>query len=518
MFASRWSSIRSSRDIIAADYYIGPDWNEQTARIDGNINRANNFINNKDNKGSYITITCQDVKKYCDQAPVEGGKKIGGYAWNKSGWFYYYGYIHMCDSYYTLSDINEKQDEINTYRRRGEIEKLQDMRYYKTYGQFLMHEMMHLRTTWHPEPEIIDAVITFLGGAPRRAYDAKLVHKLAIGLRFNKAGSGAQFSTLNADSYVMLINCLFWWESTTYFPGVPGTANPELADVVMPSISLGNTTDLSINSVYDRLGEVIGSYLISDSDIQDASVPAQDQNNCHGINGDYWVMSRDVAISNVQDFCHQADHTKTYNSGSVNELQLLGSNLNDASKRPQDDPYCVERFTNAVIDGCDGADPINNPFNYKFGSTLTTTDGWQYQMVPLSKQVNQVSCDVSYKFFFDGFEIRGKNLPDAKLGVHGEGLRDQLTGCGTLTNWQFERTPDDCCFQWYAAGRLPIGTKNCVGDALLTTGGSSNGNCHGPGKRRTMLGGDGDIHNWPGYGAEGRHKFKSMGRNLTAAS
>ena len=104
-------------------------------------------------------------------------------------------------------------------------------------------------------------------------------------------------------------------------------------------------------------------------------------------------------------------------------------------------------------------------------------------MEPLSKQVNEDNCDVSYKFVYDGVEVRGKNWPDAKLGANGEGLKQQLQGCGALTDWGFEWTPNDVKYQWYAHGHLPIGTKNCVGNAVESAGGSSKGNCHGAGKK-----------------------------------
>jgi hypothetical protein len=233
--------------------------------------------------------------------------------------------------------------------------------------------------------------------------------------------------------------------------------------------------------------------------------PAADKNACHGIGGDYWVMSRDVAADNVKDFCGQTEQTKKYNVGSVNELELSVKKTSDSKEGPKNSPDCVGRFTRAVIDGCDGNDPVNNPHNYKFGSTLTTGDGWEYTMKPLAKQVNDVACDVSYKFFFDGFEVRGKNWPDAKLGANGEGLKKELEGCGALTEWNFERTPKDCCFQWYASGQLPIGTKNCVGSAVQSAGGSGNGNCHGAGKRGVQR--RNDIESWPGYADSSRHVF-----------
>lgn len=232
--------------------------------------------------------------------------------------------------------------------------------------------------------------------------------------------------------------------------------------------------------------------------------PHPDQNACHGISGDYWVMSRDLAIENVKDFCGQNDKTKEYNGDTVNHLRLTVNKVDDDSKSPKDAPDCFGRFQRSVIDGCDGGDYLNNPFNYKFGSTLTTGDGWEYKMEPLSQQVNAVNCDVSYKFAFDAVEIRGKNFPDAKLGVNGEGLRDELSGCGALTKWHFERTPDNCCFQWFASAQLPIGTKACVGRAVMSAGGSDDGNCHGAWK---ASGNVSNIDSRPGYGYEGRHVF-----------
>ncbi|PQE16441.1 esterase family protein [Rutstroemia sp. NJR-2017a BVV2] len=144
-------------------------------------------------------------------------------------------------------------------------------------------------------------------------------------------------------------------------------------------------------------------------------------------------MSRDQAVTNAQDFCKQNDKEVTYNQGSVNELKMSIRMLQDDKKGSTNAPECVGRFTNIVIDGCDGNDSINNPHNYKFGSTYTSPDGWEYAMQPLSKQVKEISCDVAYKFALDYFEIRGKNLPDTKFGAIGGGLKTQLSGCGAIT-------------------------------------------------------------------------------------
>lgn len=157
------------------------------------------------------------------------------------------------------------------------------------------------------------------------------------------------------------------------------------------------------------------------------------------------------------------------------------TNTLDQTKPISAAPNCADTFTRTVIDDCDGNDPTNNPHNYKFGGVYTTSDGWVFTLTPKAAQVDEDSCDVSYQFLDDFFEVRGKNFPDAKLGANGEGLKAQISGCGALTDWEFIWTPNDVKYQWYAHGKLPIGTKSCVGSATQAAGGSSSGNCHGAG-------------------------------------
>lgn len=73
------------------------------------------------------------------------------------------------------------------------------------------------------------------------------------------------------------------------------------------------------------------------------------------------------------------------------------------------------------------------------------------------------------------------NWPDSKFGTNGEGLLAQLKGCGDVTDWHFEWTPNDVRYQWYASGHTIIGEKSCIGNAVINAGGSTKGNCHGAG-------------------------------------
>lgn len=93
------------------------------------------------------------------------------------------------------------------------------------------------------------------------------------------------------------------------------------------------------------------------------------------------------------------------------------------------------------------------------------------------------TCDASYKFLFDSFEVKEIKWPSNELGTNGEGLEQQIKGCGDLTGWKFQWTPNDAEWEWSASGNLPIGTKACVGRAVKTAGGpnASVGGCSGAG-------------------------------------
>jgi hypothetical protein len=153
--------------------------------------------------------------------------------------------------------------------------------------------------------------------------------------------------------------------------------------------------------------------------------------------------------------------TNRYNKDTTNYLSLSLQNSGDAKSSISAAPDCAGTFISHIIDGCDG-DPINNPKNYKFGGVYATSDGWTFSMIALAEQTNENSCD-------------------AKLGHNGLGLLAQLRGCGIVTNWSFQLTPNDVKYHWYANGRLPIGTRACVGRAVQAAGGTSAGNCVGAG-------------------------------------
>ncbi|OQO09623.1 hypothetical protein B0A48_05025 [Cryoendolithus antarcticus] len=80
-------------------------------------------------------------------------------------------------------------------------------------------------------------------------------------------------------------------------------------------------------------------------------------------------------------------------------------------------------------------------------------------------------CGTWYKVLFDHFEIYGAHFDEAEFSSDGEKLKHELEGCGEVTKWSFKTlTNDPNGFQWFASGNLPIGTKACVGRAVVSAG------------------------------------------------
>lgn len=518
--------------------WLGRDWNSEPSwipwkwnyrkLIGDNLRRVEQLFSDDAPTGHQIYWYCYDYGDACHDD--KHGVGPAAYSWDRQGDDTFNHFTVFCDDFHSL--LEKTIDKLRRWEDAPPHQKIMQ-RFQGGRGSVMLHEIYHYKHL-ASNPRTKDfayysqacwdlaknqGTSTAFVNADSYALDALAIYvqqyyKSSMApvpfnelLKIDPEAAAAIFKKDVEPSDPPMIN-----SSTQSFETTPPNWAGPLVDDDDPDPSVWTELDLDNESPNDPAPspspKPSSSPKPSPSPKPSSNPsPAKDKNACHGISGDYWVMSRDVALDNVEDFCSQSDKAKTYNTDSVNELELSVRNLNDNSKNPKDSPDCVGRFRGAVLDGCDGADYLNNPHNYKFGSTLTTADGWEYEMTPLSKQVNEVNCDVSYKFLFDHFEVRGKNFPDAKLGAEGGGLHEELKGCGALTKWSFERTPDDCCFQWYVSGTLPVGTRACVGRAVVSAGGSDDGNCHGSGKR------DGNssssIDSWPGYGDDGKHVFRN---------
>ncbi|KAL9619882.1 MAG: hypothetical protein Q9160_005529 [Pyrenula sp. 1 TL-2023] len=208
-----------SRGRASGIFYMGPDFASQQNRTSGNLKRAAEFKTDKTSAKEYITISCKDTKDLCDK--VIDGKAVGGYAWTYSGYLYYYYYITLCPTFFTLETLDTKINDVEQDLAKGDTKMAKDMEWLRTTGQFFLHEMMHTRIAdGGTEPHIIDEYVApvpkdeVAGKNEPKAYGPHLVHSLAK--RPLTRGGGATRASTNADSYAM------WWDTTGYFPGEPG--------------------------------------------------------------------------------------------------------------------------------------------------------------------------------------------------------------------------------------------------------------------------------------------------------
>nr|OQO18140.1 hypothetical protein B0A51_14732 [Rachicladosporium sp. CCFEE 5018] len=80
------------------------------------------------------------------------------------------------------------------------------------------------------------------------------------------------------------------------------------------------------------------------------------------------------------------------------------------------------------------------------------------------------ACNTKYAILLDEVNIKGANWDEADF-KNGDGLHDQMKGCGALTGWNFNANLVDPEYKWEATFNLPIGTKPCVQRAIVSAGG-----------------------------------------------
>jgi hypothetical protein len=193
-------------------FYMGPDYASQQTRIAGNLKRAWQFKTPETSDKEYITVSCKDTKKQCNQ--MIAGKGVGGYAWTYSGWVYYYHYITLCPLFFSLDTLDTKIADVERDLASGSTKFATDMTWLQNTGQFFLHELMHTRiANGADEPHITDEYVAPIpegenpGTNDIKAYGPRLVHNLAK--RSLNQGGGATRASTNADSYAILANAIW---------------------------------------------------------------------------------------------------------------------------------------------------------------------------------------------------------------------------------------------------------------------------------------------------------------------
>lgn len=217
-YASAFPQTSETRGQFSGAFWMGPDWPAYQSRISGNFGRIGKWKTSE--QSEYITVSCTDTKKQCGRR-VGDNKSVGGYAWTYSGWRAYYYYITLCPPFFTIDSLNHKMDDVRDALQRGDTRYATDMNWLRTTAQYFLHEMMHLRiANGKSEPHIGDQFIDAVA-----VYGAPLVHKLAQ--RKPRDDGGANMASINADSYAILANSLWWWDTTGYFPDIPAKTTDE---------------------------------------------------------------------------------------------------------------------------------------------------------------------------------------------------------------------------------------------------------------------------------------------------
>ncbi|OQO09985.1 hypothetical protein B0A48_04340 [Cryoendolithus antarcticus] len=84
----------------------------------------------------------------------------------------------------------------------------------------------------------------------------------------------------------------------------------------------------------------------------------------------------------------------------------------------------------------------------------------------------EVECYTYYHGVYSSFAIVGVSW-DETLFRDGEGLKQAVKTCGTLTKWNFDTTwrEEHRAFTWRAKGQLPIGCARCINRMIPGAGG-----------------------------------------------
>ena len=216
---------------------------------------------------------------------------------------------------------------------------------------------------------------------------------------------------------------------------------------------------------------------------------------CNGVNNQHYVTQSTLA-ANIQDFCKASvgqkiansgsSFTKDYNAGTPDHVTLTTSWPNGPLSYQVFADEC-NYYLGTIMDGCDIPNGNSNPMNWKHGGSMKDNNQVSYTIVPNANRAPAPdktlgSCTSWYKGIFATFDIYGGGWADSDFGQSSGGVLTQLRGCGAVTGWNFQYydSPASDGTEWHAWGKLPIGTRRCVGRAVPSSGGFSGG-CGGNG-------------------------------------
>lgn len=216
---------------------------------------------------------------------------------------------------------------------------------------------------------------------------------------------------------------------------------------------------------------------------------------CNGINNQNYITQSTLA-ANIKDFCTASagqniansgsTFTKDYNTGTPDHVTLTTTWPKGSLNYQVFADEC-NYYLSTIMNGCDIPNGDSNPMNWKHGGSMKDNNGVVYTIAPDGNRAPAPdkplgNCTSWYKGIYATFDVYGGGWADSDFGQSGGGVLAQLRGCGAVTGWSFEYydSPGSDGTEWHAWGKLPIGTRRCVGRAVPSSGGFSGG-CGGNG-------------------------------------
>ena len=216
---------------------------------------------------------------------------------------------------------------------------------------------------------------------------------------------------------------------------------------------------------------------------------------CKGIDNNNYVTQSTLA-SNIQGFCDVSAQqkiaksgstfTKEYNAGTPDHVTITTTWPTGPLNYQVFAEEC-NYYLSTIMNGCDVPNGNSNPMNWKHGGSMKDYNDVAYTIAPNANRAPPPdkplgNCKSWYKFISATFDVYGGGWASSDSGLSPGGVRDQIKGCGLVTGWKFEYydSPASDGTEWHAWGKLPIGTRRCLGRAVPSSGGFSGG-CGGNG-------------------------------------
>ena len=214
---------------------------------------------------------------------------------------------------------------------------------------------------------------------------------------------------------------------------------------------------------------------------------------CNALSNNHYA-TYSTLLGNIQNFCAASvtqkianagtTFTKDYNGGTPDHLTLTTTWPPGPRNFEVFEDEC-NYYLKTVMNSCDIPSPASNPLNWKHGGSIADHNNVLYTISPIPDRAPAPdkpvgNCWSWWKGIFASFDVYGGGFASGDFGQ--SSVLTQLRGCGALTNWGFEyyQTAAADGTEWHAWGRLPIGTRACVGRAVESAGGYS-GWCSGNG-------------------------------------